>query len=346
MSQNRTAIRRTAILAGALVALFLGVPAQVRAQVRVRLATPAPQGTSYHQALQAMGEKWRLAPACGVQLTIYPGTTMGSEVDIVSRMRVKQLQAAMLTVTGLSEIDPSVSALQKMPLIFQSLDEVDYVRVKLEPMLNQRLRDKGFVVLFWGDAGWARFFSRHPALVPDDFRRMKLFVGPGDPHQIDIMRALGFTGAQLEWSDALTGLHTGMVDAVLTAPFHALAMQFHTVSRNMLELNFVPLVGATVISKRTWDSLSPPCQEVILKSAAEAGEQIKARGRAEAEESIEAMKRRGLKVHRVTPQAQAEWDRLGEQVYPRIRGSIVPPDVFDETRRLLAEYRASKRTSR
>src|SRR5689334_19281686 len=74
-------------------------------QARVRLATMAPRGTVYHQALQTMAEKWRQAPGGGVTLTIYTDGTMGSETDAVKRMRVNQIQAALLTTIGMAEID-------------------------------------------------------------------------------------------------------------------------------------------------------------------------------------------------------------------------------------------------
>src|SRR2546422_206740 len=114
-------------------ALAAGGPA------KVRLGTLVPKGSSYFKHLQAMGEKWRQAPGGGVSLTIYPDGTMGGEADMVRRMRLGQLQAAMLTVVGLSGIDDSVSALQNMPMMFHSLDEVDYVREKLRPVLEKRL---------------------------------------------------------------------------------------------------------------------------------------------------------------------------------------------------------------
>jgi len=34
-------------------------------------------------------------------------------------------------------------------MIFRSLDEVDYVRERMRPLLDKRLEEKGFVALFW-----------------------------------------------------------------------------------------------------------------------------------------------------------------------------------------------------
>ena len=67
------------------------------APIKVRLATLAPKGSSYTKHIQTMGEAWRRAPGGGVLLTIYPDGTMGSEADMVRRMRLNQLQAAMVT---------------------------------------------------------------------------------------------------------------------------------------------------------------------------------------------------------------------------------------------------------
>src|SRR5689334_19817030 len=83
---------------------------------RIKLATLLPRGSSAHQALLEMGEKWR---AAGVGLTIYTDGTQGGEAEVVRRMRVGQLQAALVSVAGLLEIDRSANALQTMPMMFR-----------------------------------------------------------------------------------------------------------------------------------------------------------------------------------------------------------------------------------
>lgn len=334
-----------AFFAGALAFLLAtaGAPeGEAQAPLRVKLATYIPRGSSYHQILLAMGEKWRQAPGGGVALTIYPDGTVGSEADIVRKMRVGQIHAGLLSVTGLSEMDDSVTALQTMPMMFRSLDEVDYVRQALQPLLERRLLDKGFLMLSWSDAGWVRFFSKEPVFHPADVKKMKLFVTAGDNDQIDILKGMGYDPRPLEWSDVLPGLQTGLINALFFLPFAALSGQIYGTAPHMLEINFAPLVGGTVITKKMWDTIPAADQEELLRAAREAGEQIKTRGRVENEEAVEAMKKRGLIVHPVTPEIEAEWRKVAEEVYPKIRGSMVPADMFDEVQRLLKEYRASQ----
>jgi TRAP-type transport system periplasmic protein len=324
-----------------LVVSLLGlVPARAKGQTRIRLATLLPRGSSQYLALEEMGQQWRTISAGGINLTIYADGTMGSEEDTVRRMRIGQIQAATLSVGGLSEIDPSVGGLQKIPMLYRSLDEVQFVRSRMRPELERRLEQKGFVVLFWGDVGWVHIFSRQPALRPEEFKKTKVFVGASDLDETAVMKNLGFQVVPLEWSDVLTSLQTGLVDTVPTAPILALAGQYDLVAKHMLELNYVPLVGATVITEKAWDEIAADKREPLLKAASDAGVQMQAKSRAESKEAVEAMKKRGLQVHPLTTELENEWRQFLEGSYPRIRGTIVPADVFDEVRGLLAEYRA------
>jgi TRAP-type transport system periplasmic protein len=287
-----------------------------------------------------MGEKWRAGPEGGVKLSIYPDGSMGGEADMVRKMRVGQIQAAMLTVSGLEEIEPSVTALQNLPLMFRSLDEVAHVREKLRPALEKKFEEKGFVCLFWGDVGWTKYFSREPVLVPDDLKKVKLFTLPGDAQQVDLMKSLGLQPVPLEPTDILTGLQTGIVDAVPITPFYAQIFQFYVAAPHLLDLEWAPLVGAGVLLKKTWDTFPPALQESMRAAAEEGGRAIVARNRAENDEAVEAMKKRGLTVHPVTDEVREQWRRWVEPIYPRLRGTEIPAETYDEAVRALQEFRA------
>lgn len=309
---------------------------------KVRLATIAPKDTSFHQSLKTMAQKWQNAPGGGVELTIYTDGTMGGETDMVRRMRVGQLQAAMLTVAGLSEIDPAVGGLQKMPVLYRTLDELVYVGEKLRPIVEQRFAAKGFHLLGWADAGWVRFFSKEPAVTPNDFKKLKMFVLSSDKDHIEIMQSEGYRAVPLEYTDTLTGLQTGLIETVPTTPTYALAGQFFGVASHMVEVNWAPLVGGIVITKKAWDAVAPEAKPVLAQAAADAAAEIQAKSRKESDEAVVAMQKRGLTVHKITPEIQKEWIEFGDRVTPRVRGRMVPADIYDEVQRLLKEYRTAK----
>jgi TRAP-type C4-dicarboxylate transport system substrate-binding protein len=134
-----------------------------------------------------------------------------------------------------------------------------------------------------------------------------------------------------------------MIDTVTTTPTYALAGQFYRRAKYMLEVNWAPLLGATVVTRKAWESLSARDRELILESAAEAGREIRTQSRLEAEQSVEAMKKRGLVVQEVGPEIQARWEAAAEEFYPKIRGSMVPEEIFDEVQRHIREYRQTER---
>ena len=309
--------------------------------IELKIATLAPIGSSFHKILMEMDQEWRRDSKGSVRLTIFAGGSQGSEIDTVGRIRRGQLHGGLLTAGGLAEIDESVEALQSMPMMFRSLEEVDYVRAKLGGRIEKTLAQKGFLVLFWSDAGWVRFFTKDPVVRPDDLKRIDLYVTAGDTKQTDIMKAAGYNPIPLSPNDILAGLQTGLITGVPTVPTIALSGQFYTKAPHMLEINWAPLVGGFVVTKKKWDALPPETQKALHASALRAGERMKQLTRAENEKAVAEMAKRKLTVHKATPQIEAEWRAAAEKAYPKVRGGIVPADFFDEVKRLLADYRKS-----
>lgn len=319
--------------------------AAAQTRVRIKLATAAPKDTSYHRILREMGDTWRKVTNGQVELVIYPGGNQGSEADAVRRMNIGELQAAMLTAGGLTEIDPAVSAVEGIPMLFRSLDEAQYVRDKLRPDLDKRLLAKGYVPLFWTDTGWMRLFSRKAAVTPADFKSLRIFVtASGSEKQMQIMQALGYRPVPLDFADALLQLQNGGVDAVPTIPIVALVGQYYTAAKHMTEVNWTPVVGAAIVTRQVWDAVPAASRDAMMQAATAAGRAIQEQSRLENEQAVATMKAKwGVVVHSVPPDLDLQWRSFAEGVYPQIRGSMVPADMFDRARQLVDEYRAVRK---
>ena len=332
-------IARRELLASLAAAVVLPrlAPAAIE---RPRFATLAPRGTLYHRELLEVGEAWRLATGAPAGFTVFTDGIQGDELDIVRKMRIGQLNGAMISVVGLSAIEPGVAALQYMPLVFRSWEEVDAVSRRLRPQLEQRIEKNGFVVLYWGEAGWVRYFTKTAAVRPGEFQRLKIFCWSGTPQQVELMRALGYQPVSLETADILPSLQTGLIDAVPVIASWALAAQVDGIAPHMLDMRWVPIVGAAVVTRKTWEGMSPQVQQAVRQASAQASEALRAERERADQAAIEAMRKRGLKVHELPPEALAEWQQLVAKSYPRIRGGMVPPDMFDLVQQTLAEFRA------
>ncbi|OGB49859.1 MAG: C4-dicarboxylate ABC transporter substrate-binding protein [Burkholderiales bacterium RIFOXYD12_FULL_59_19] len=338
--QTRSSSRR---LACALICLAaLAASAAHAANKQLRIGTLVPKNSLYHRQLMEIGETWRTAQGGSAKYLVFTDGSQGGEAEMARRMRIGQLQGALLSVVGLREIEPSIAALQVMPLLFRNWEEVDYVREKMRPAMEKKFLDKGFVVLAWGDAGWVRFFSKEAALRPDDFKRMKFFAWGSEPEQQSIMKSLGYTPVPLETTDILPAIQTGMINVVPSTPYFALASQIYNAAPNMLEINWAPIVGALVVTQKTWDEMTPEVRDAVRATSEKAGVQIRAKARQEVDEAVDAMKKRGLTVNKPNAEQMREWNDLAEKLYPRIRGSMVPAETFDEVFAHLKAFRAGK----
>lgn len=309
---------------------------------QLKIGSLVPKNSLYHRELMQVGEAWKKSQTGSPKFNVFTDGSQGGEAEMVRRMRIGQLQAALLSVVGLREIEPSIAALQNLPLAFRSWEELDYVREKMRPGMEKKFLEKGYIVLAWGDAGWVRFFSKNPAFSPEDYKKMKFFAWGAEAEQQEIMKSLGYTPVPLEPTDILPSIQTGMINVVPSTPYFALASQIFNTAPNMLEINWAPIVGAFVISKKSWDDMSPEAQKVLRASSDKAGQVIRSQARKEVDEAVEAMKKRGLKVNKPNAEQLKEWQALSESLYPRIRGKMVPAETFDEVFAHLKTYRATK----
>ncbi len=329
------------LLASALAATLLSAAPAAAQTVTIKIGTLAPEGSPWHDALKEMNAKWQASSGGKVKLTIFGGGVQGDEAEMVRKMRIRQLQAGQVTSTGLQTIARELNALS-IPLLFTSYDEIDYVRDRIGPRLKKALEDQGFIVLNWGDAGWVRFFSKTPAGRINELRAQKLFTWAGDANTEEMYKDAGFKPVPLAPTDILTSLQTGMIEAFPAPPTIALANQWFGLAKNMTDLKFAPIVGATIVSREAWEKIDPAVRPKLLQDAQDVGERLKGSIRKLEPDAIAAMQKRGLKVIPVPPDAEREWQQAAEKFYGRIRGELVQPRDFDEVMGLVKQYRASK----
>jgi TRAP-type C4-dicarboxylate transport system substrate-binding protein len=239
----------------------------------VKLATLAPRGSAWYDILADMGAAWKEASGGQVQLKIYAGT-LGDEADIMRRIRVGQIHAAAVTMAGLATVDEAAMA-YAIPMGLETNGEVDYVRDHLSPKLEERLRERGFQVLNWGEAGWVNFFTKEPVHTPDDLKKLKVFVwSTGDPFD-HLWKQQGYDAVPLSATDILPALQTGMISALPTTPIAALSNQWFPFTKYMTAIHWAPLPGATVISLDVWNKIPEDIRPRLMEIARETGDKMR-----------------------------------------------------------------------
>jgi TRAP-type C4-dicarboxylate transport system substrate-binding protein len=329
------------VAVAALAAAWAAPRASAQAPIIVRMATLVPDGSSWHLILKESADAWQKASGGRVTVRLFPGGVAGDDPDVVRKMRLGTLNAGVLTSVGVAEIDKSVYAMG-IPLMYDSYDEVYWVLDKMRPKLEASLEAKGFIVLNWADAGWVHFFAKKPVAVPDDLRALKLFSWAGDAEFVQVWRSAGFDPVPLPSTEIATALQTGLVEALGSPPQVAVISQFFTHAKYMTDLRWQLLLGATIITKSTWEKLPAELRPELMKLSQQAGLRLRKEVRDAESRDVEAMKKRGLTVVTPTPAQRAEWQKLTESIYPQIRGKLIPAEAFDEAMRYRDEYRKQR----
>ncbi len=300
------------------------------------MATLAPEGTEWHGMLVDMGQQWKAATDGEVILKIYPNGVVGDERDMIRKMRIGQIQAAAITSEGMSELNPDVNVFIT-PLLFDNYDDVDYIRDQIGPELEAGIEKNGFKLLYWADVGWAYWFATKPILTPEDLKPMKIFTWAGDFKANALWSEAGYNSVPLASIDVLSGLQTGLINAIGTNPLVALSMQWFGVADHMSNVKWGLLTAGLVVDNRTWNKIKPEHQKAMMEIAKKFGREHQEFNRHKDEEAIAAMEQYGLQIHEVSPKDKAEWKRLLREWYPIIRGNFIPVEIFDKVTRLMDE---------
>src|SRR5688572_7583224 len=96
--------RRAFVIALLAAALLLPTtPPAAAAPKQIKLGTIVPAGSVWDKELRNLAADVQKRTEGRVAMRIYPGGVAGDDPDIVRKMRLGQLQAATLTVDGLTE---------------------------------------------------------------------------------------------------------------------------------------------------------------------------------------------------------------------------------------------------
>lgn len=308
----------------ALLALTTWTPSRAQTQA-IKLATVVPDGSIWDKSLKKMGADWSQATAGRVGLTVFAGGSQGDEPTVLRKMRLNALQGASLTVVGLGSIDWSFNVFN-IPFFFQSFDELNAVVEKLTPTLRQRAEAKGFILVHWGHGGWLQVFSKKPVQTVADLKAVRLYTSAGDDRMTQWYKANGFQPRAMAMTDILTGLTTGMLDALPTPPLAALSFQWYKQTPHMLDVGLAPIVGATVLTKRAWDGVSAADRAKVMDIAAGVEKQLQVDVPKQDALAVTLMGSQGLKVSKATG---PEWQQLADALAKNMRGEMVPHDIFD-----------------
>jgi TRAP-type C4-dicarboxylate transport system substrate-binding protein len=272
----------------------------------LKIASLAPDGSDWMNRMRAGAEEIAQKTDNRVKFKFYPGGVMGDDKAVMRKIRVGQLQGGAIPGGSLSAFYPD-SQIYNMPLKFQSFDEIDYVRERMDALLVDGFEKSGFVTFGLSEGGMAYALSKSPIRTVTDLRKLKVWAPDNDKMVLEILKAFNINPIPLPIGDVLTGLQTGLIDTIAGSPIAAIALQWHNQVKYLTDVPLMYFYAVLAIDDKAFNRISASDQLVVQQVMERTFSEIDKKNRADNILALQALKNQGVVVIKPSPAEMQDW---------------------------------------
>lgn len=323
-------LKSRSLIAAAAATLLLSSMAQAQYKDEYTVSTVLPSAFPWGQAADKWVELVKERSEGRINMKIYSNSQLvsGDQTKEFSAMRSGLIDMAVGSTINWSPQVPELN-LFSLPFLMPDNAAIDAItQGDAGKAVFKAIKKRGVTPLAWGENGFRELSNSKLAISePEDLEGLKIRV-VGSPLFQDTFNELGANPTQMSWSDAKPALTTGAVDgqenplSVFDVARIDQAGQEHlTLWHYMAD----PLVFA--ISNRVWGQFNAEDQALLKKAAVDAGKWEIEKSRAELEDTLQAIKDRGVTVTELTQAQHDAFVKATRSVYkkwsPRIGEDLV-----------------------
>ena len=282
-----------------------------------KIATISPDGTFWMQEMRAGAKEIKQKTQGRVEFKFYPGGVMGSDESVLRKIRIGQLQGGAVTAGSMIAIAPDIT-IYELPYLFESLDQVDFVRSKMDDELIKDLEKNGFVSFGMAEGGFSYMMSDEPLQTVADVRNKKVWLPSNHPVGEAVFSSADISPVPLPLSDVLTGLQTSLIDTIITSPIGAIALQWHTKINYVVDEPLTYFSALLVIDRKAFNKLKDEDREIVRSVMGDAFMRINEQNRKDNVAAKQALVNQGIKFIRLSPASAKEWRQVGEMAKEKL----------------------------
>ena len=285
-------LKRTLLAAALPFALTLSSAAQA---LEIKFADIHPAGYPTVVAEESMGKALTKETNGDLTFKYFPGGVLGSEKEVIEQAQVGAIQMTRVSLGIVGPVVPDVNVFN-MPFIFR---DQAHMRAVIDGEVGDAILDRitnsefGLVALAWMDGGTRNIYTKKPVRKLEDLKGMKIRV-QGNPMFIETINAMGGNGIAMDTGEIFSALQTGVIDGAENNPptllehNHFQNAKFYSLTGHLI------LPEPIVMSKITWEKLTPDQQTLVKKAAKAAQLEERALWDAKSASSEEKLKAAGV----------------------------------------------------
>ncbi|HET6522475.1 MAG TPA: TRAP transporter substrate-binding protein [Geminicoccaceae bacterium] len=290
------------LCAAALMTAAAGGVATAQESLVLRSADTHPDGYPTVEAVEYMSQLLGEKTGGRLSIQVFHSSQLGEEKDTIEQTQFGVLDMNRVNLAPLNQVAPETVVLG-LPFLFRSVEHMHEV---LDGEIGQQILDAmephGLIGLAFYDSGARSVYnSKRPVTSIADMNGLKVRVQQSDLF-IAMIQALGANPTPMPFGEVYSGLQTGVVDGAENnwpsyhstrhfevAPYYSLTE--HSMTPEML-----------VMSKLTWDRLTPEDQQAVRDAAKESVARMRELWQVSEEEARAAVVDGGAQVNEVDKQ--------------------------------------------
>lgn len=300
----------------------------------LKIATLSPDGSMWMEKMREGAKEVEQKTNKRVRIKYYPGGVMGDDKAVLRKIRIGQLHGGAVIAGSLSEFYPD-NQIYSLPMKFKSFKEIDHVRKHMDQLITEGLEKNGFVTFGLAEGGFAYIMSNAPVHTVDDLRKQKVWIPDNDPLALEAVKSFGITPIPVSIADVRAGLQTGLIDTVTTPPIGAVALQWHTQVKYLMDVPFLYTYAVFAVDKKAFSKISPDDQKTVRKIMGRVFSEIDSRNREDNVKALDALRKQGIQFVKPSEEAMKVWYEKASAVPERlIKAGRLSRSMFDTLERL------------
>ena len=251
-----------------------------------------------------------------VKITVYPDNQLGAPPEMLEQAILGAIDMSLPTQGSLDKYSKKFSTVM-MPFVFK--DAAHAYKVldgPFVPWASPELEAQGLVFLSNWEWGFRNLTnSVRPINTPDDVKGLKIRTPPEIQLQ-SAMEALGGNVTKIAFPELFMALKQGVVDAQENPLSVIFYNKYYEAQKYLAMTNHVYNSMVHVMSKKSWDKLTPDQQKIFKEESKKAGDWMRAQVQKEEADLVKQLKEKGMQV--TTPniadfkaKMQPAYDKIG-----------------------------------
>jgi tripartite ATP-independent transporter DctP family solute receptor len=297
--------RRNIVMIGSALLAASGF-AFAQSATKLTFGHGAAPGNPRHEAAVLFAERVKAKTNGRYEIQVAHSAQLGDDAAMVTALRSGTLDLSANSQGAMANVVPEYAALG-LPFLFTDIQKAwTLLDGPVGEDLAKRTAAKGMVVLGYWDNGIRHVTnSKRPIKGPADIKGLKIRTPP-DSMTVDIMQSLGADTQQIKFAELYVALQQGVVDGQENPLANIASAKLYEVQKYLSLTGHKYEVNPFVMSKRSWDKLSPADQKIFQEAAAEATQTQRKLSKEADEKLTVELKSKGVQIETVDRKAFIE----------------------------------------